>query len=106
MHALQRLAQKDDRIRAFPLRVGRRKQRANIGRGDGPEQRVGNGMQQHVAVGVPAQSLVMRQRDAANLQRNARTKFVRIKAVADAGRWSFVVGRWHCEVSAESALFK
>src|SRR5208337_282036 len=40
-------------------------------------------MQQHVAVRVPAQSPVVRQHDPANLQRNPRPKFMRVKSVPD-----------------------
>lgn len=54
LHALERFAQEDDGIRAFPFWIRWRKQRTDIGRGDRPEQRVGNGVQQDIAVRVPA----------------------------------------------------
>jgi hypothetical protein len=40
-------------------------------------------VQQHVTIGVPAQSAIVSQRDPANLERNAGTKFMRVKTVAD-----------------------
>jgi hypothetical protein len=40
-------------------------------------------VQQHIAIGVPAEAPIMRQRDTANLQRNPGTKFMRIKPVAN-----------------------
>jgi hypothetical protein len=52
-------------------------------------------MQEHIAIGMPAQTLVVSDGDPANLQRNPGAKLMRIKPVADAGRWPFVVGRWH-----------
>ena len=54
VHASQGFAQEDDRIRAFPSGVRRREKRADVGRGHGTEQRVGDGVQQDVAVGVAA----------------------------------------------------
>ncbi len=83
-HAFQSFAQEDDGIRAFPSRIGWRKERADVWRRDRPEQRVRDGVEQDVSVGVPAQAFVMRQRDAADLQRNPRAEFMRVEAVADA----------------------
>src|ERR1700730_7299126 len=81
-HALQSFTQEDDRIRALPSRIRRRKQRADIRGGDCPEQSVGDGVQQDIPVGVSAQALVMGKRDPANLQRNPGTKFVGVEDVA------------------------
>src|SRR3982074_1500783 len=41
LDALQRLAQKYSGVGIFPLRVGRREQRSNVGTSDSAEQRVG-----------------------------------------------------------------
>jgi len=49
------------------------------------EQRVGDGVQKNVAIGVTAQAFVMGECDAANLQRNARLEFMGVEAVTDAG---------------------
>jgi hypothetical protein len=86
VYALQRFAQKDNRIRALPLRIRGRKERADIRRSHGPKQRVSDGMQKHIAIRVPAQTSVMGKQDAANLQRNPWLEFVRVKAVPDSQR--------------------
>jgi len=100
VHSLQRLPQKDHGVGAFPLRVRGRKQRSNVWRRNGSEQRVGNGVKQDVSIGVTAESMVVLESNAPDLQWNARAEFVGVKAVSNAsrwlcGRWSSVVGRWH-----------
>src|ERR1039457_52551 len=47
-----------------------------------------------------ASTFVMREGDSADLERNGGTEFVRVEAVADAVRGSWVVGRGHEVVSA------
>src|ERR1700730_3113081 len=95
-HPLDRLRQKEGRVGALPARVGRRKEGTNIRCGNRAQQSVGDSVQEDVAVRVPAQSLRMRQGQAANLQRNAPLEFVRIPAVADASFWvqGFQSSRW------------
>src|ERR1700693_6570155 len=66
LDTLQRRKQKHGGVGVFPLRVGRRKQRSNVGTGDGAEQRVGNRVQQDVAVGMAAEAFVVRQGNAAD----------------------------------------
>src|SRR5208282_300966 len=84
LDALQRLAQKHGGVGVFPLRIGRRKQRSNVGAGDGAEQRVSDRVQQDVAVGMAAETLVVRQSHAPDFERNAGFEFVRVPTVADA----------------------
>src|ERR1019366_9680897 len=78
LDALQRLSQKQGGVGVFPLRIGRWKQRSNVGAGDGAEQRVGDRVQQDVAVGMAAETLVVRQSHATDFERNARLEFVRV----------------------------
>src|SRR5208282_2480613 len=84
LDALQRLLQKYGGVGVFPLRVGRRKQRSDVGAGDGAEQRVGDGVQQDVAVGMAAEALRVWQSHATDFEWNAGLEFVRVPAVADA----------------------
>src|SRR5208282_530459 len=84
LDALQRLLQKQGRIGVFPLRIGGRKQRSNVGSGDGAEQRVGDRVQQNVAVGMAAESFVMRQSHASDFEWNTGLEFVRVPTVTDA----------------------
>src|SRR5580704_17222856 len=88
-HTSQSLAQKNGGVRALPLRIGRRKQRANIGRGDGPEQSIGHRMQKDIAIGVTTEAFRMSQSDSPNLERNSSFEFVRIPAESDSHRWLF-----------------
>ncbi len=82
-HPLERFAEKDDGIRALPPGVRRREQSSDIRRSDGAEQRVCYCVQQHVTIRVPAEAFVVRQRDAADPQRNPRAELVRVKSVAN-----------------------
>src|SRR4029077_15573726 len=84
LDALERLMQKHGGVGVFPLRVGRRKQRSNVGTGDGAEQRVGDRVQQDVAVGMAAEAFVVRQSYATALERYSGLEFVRVPTVADA----------------------
>ena len=86
-HPLQRLAQKNHRVRAFPLRIRRRKQSPNIRSRNRTQQRIRNGMQQNVAIRMPAQPAIMRQRNSADPQRNPCPKFMRVKPIANANPW-------------------
>src|SRR5271154_6771546 len=81
LHAFQRLAQEDNGVCSLPLRVRRRKQCPNIRRRHSAQQRVSDSVQQHVAIRVSTQPLVVSQSNAANLQRNPRAKLMRIKPV-------------------------
>ena len=85
----QSLAQENGGVRALPLRIGRGKQRANIGRSDGPEQSIGHRMQKQVAIGVATEAFRMSQGDSPNLEWNASFEFVRIPAESDSHRWLF-----------------
>src|SRR6202795_2905167 len=78
LDALQRLAQKYGGVGVFPLWVGRREQRSNVGTGDGTEQRVGYCVQQDVTVGMAAETFIVRQSHAADSQRNSGLEFVRV----------------------------
>ncbi len=95
LYTFQCFTQKNDRICTLPSGIGGGKQGADVWCGDGTQQRIGDGVQQDVAVGVAAEALVMFDRDPADFQGDARTKFVGVKAIADSRRWSSVVSRWH-----------
>ena len=84
LDALQRLAKKQGRVGILPLRIGRRKQRSNVGTGDGSKQRVGDRVQQDVAVGMSTETLIMRQSHAADFERNSGLELVRVPTVSDA----------------------
>jgi len=58
--ALQGLAQKYGGIGIFPLWIRGWKQRSNIGTRDGAQQRVGNRMQQDVAIGMASETFIVR----------------------------------------------
>ena len=81
-----RFPQKHHRVRALPLRIRGRKQRPDIRSPDRSQQRIGDRVQQHVAIGVPAQALAVRQCHTADLERNAALKFMRIPPKPDACR--------------------
>lgn len=60
LDAFQRFGEENGGVGAFPLRVGRGKQRPNVGSGDSPEQRVGRGVKKNIAIGVATQALRVR----------------------------------------------
>jgi hypothetical protein len=95
VYTFQCFTQKNNRICTLPSRIGGRKQGSDIWCGDGTQQSIGDGVQQDVAIGMAAEALVMIDRNPADFQGNARTKFVGVKAVADSHRRSSVVSRWH-----------
>ncbi len=80
----QRFFEEYGRISALPSRVGRRKQRSDIGCSNGPEQRIGDGVKQDVTVGVTAQTFGMFEVDSADLERNSSLELVRVPTIADA----------------------
>jgi hypothetical protein len=51
-------------------------------------------MQEHVAVRVAAQAFIVGQRNAANDQRDAMAKLMRVEAIADADSGLRVSGFW------------
>lgn len=83
-NALQSLAQKHGRVRPFPLWVTGRKERTDVGPGDCAEQSVGDGVQQHVSIGVAAKAFIVRKFDATDDERNSGRELVRVVALADA----------------------
>src|SRR5271155_67831 len=80
LNPLQSLVQENRGVGSLPLSIGRRKQRPDIRRSDGSEQRIGDGVQKYVTVRVAAQAFRMIQSPPANLKRNASLEFVRIPA--------------------------
>ena len=56
---LQRLAHEDRGVGALPLGIAWRKVGPDIAGGDGAQQRIGEGVQQDVAIGVAGESAVM-----------------------------------------------
>jgi len=85
-NTLQGFPQKDRGIRALPPWIRGRKQRADIRRGNGPEQCIGKGVQQHVAIGMAAKAVGMRESNASDCEANAGFKFVRIPTITNAGK--------------------
>src|SRR5581483_3913388 len=90
---------------AFPLRIRGREQGPDIRRGYGAQQRVGDGVQQNIAIRVPAETPGVIEDYPADLQRNSPLELVRVPAITDAHvvrrtqvftscRWPCVVGRW------------
>lgn len=74
--ALHGFRDEQRRVCTFPFGIGGRKESANITGGNGTEQRIGQGVQQHVAIGMPAQSFRMGEHDATNLQGDPALKLV------------------------------
>jgi hypothetical protein len=103
-HPFQRLAQKYHRIRAFPLRVRRWKQRPNIRRRNRPQQRISDGMQQNITIGMPTQPPIMRDRDPANPQRNPGKKLMRIKPIPNSQKRP-LTRRGFTRIDANFSLF-
>ena len=73
-----------ERVGAGELRIGGREERADVLEPGGSEQRVGQRMREHVAVGVAGQPARMFDLDAAEHQRHAVLERVRVEAGADA----------------------
>jgi hypothetical protein len=81
---LHRLAHEQGRVSALPFRIARRKIRSDVSRGNGPEQRVGQGVKQHISVGMAGKPAMVWNQDAADFQRDAGLELVRVPAEADA----------------------
>jgi hypothetical protein len=75
-HLRHRLAHKHGRVSAFPLRIARREICADVSCGDGPQQRVGQSVEQHISVGMTGKPAIMRNQDAADFQRDAGPELV------------------------------
>ena len=73
----------DSGVGVLPAWIAWREKGPDVARGDGAQQRVSNGVQQHVAVGVPGQALGMVEQHAANAQRYARFERMRVPAKSD-----------------------
>ncbi len=76
--------EEDGRVGVFPARIAGREEAADIAGGYGAEQGVGNGVQQHIAVGVAGQALGVVERESADAQRHAWFESVRVIAKSDA----------------------
>ena len=94
-HAVCGIGQEDPGIRALPLRIGRREMRADVAVRQRAEDGVGNGVHQHVGVGMALQLAVVRDGDTAEPDGVAVLEGVDVVALADAD-----VG----EVAGEAAL--
>ena len=90
----KRFVQKDDGIRSLPSRVRGWEQSTDVGCSDRTQQRVRDGMQQDVSIGVAAQALIVRQHDAPDLQWNSGEEFVGVESVADSVCWFPVLRLW------------
>jgi hypothetical protein len=75
--------EEDRRVGVFPARVAGREEAADVPGRDGAEQRVGDGVQQHVAVGVAGEALGMLDVEAADAQGHSGGECVGIPAATD-----------------------
>ena len=75
-HTSKGLGQKYRRVGAFPSRIRRRKQSADIGPGNGAEQRVRNGVKQNITVRMSTESFWMGNLHSSDSEGNARFEFV------------------------------
>ena len=76
--------QEDGGVSIFPARIAGRKEAADIARSHCAEQRVGNGVQQHVAIGVAGQPFRVLEGQPANAQGYVRLECVRVIAKSNA----------------------
>ena len=82
--ALPGLREQRQRVGAGELRVVGREERADVLEPGGSEQRVGERVREHVAVGVAREPARMLDPDAAEHERHAVLERVRVEARADA----------------------
>ena len=81
-HLAQGFFKKDGGIGALPLGIGGRKESSDIAGGDRAQQRIGQRVEQDIAVGMAGQALIVRQKNAADLKGNAGAKLMGIPAKA------------------------
>ena len=79
----ERQFEKNRRVGVLPARIARRKEAANVACRHRAQQRIGNRVQQHVAIRMSGQALGMFQRHSANSQRHAWLECVRVPAKSD-----------------------
>ena len=84
LQLLEREIEEDGGVGVFPARIAGREEAADVAGGHGTQQRVGDGVEQHVAVGVAGQALRVVQRHAADAQGHAGLELVRVIAKTDA----------------------
>ena len=77
------IAQQDPAVDAFEFHVIIREVAPDITGGNGAEQRVGDSVQHHIAIGVSQQALLIRHLYPPQRAGPFTAKFVYIKAVAD-----------------------
>lgn len=82
-HPAQRFFQKHRRVGALPSRFRRREQCSDVWSSNASQQRVSDGMQQDVPIGMTAEPLGIVERNAANLQGDSSFELVRVPSVAD-----------------------
>src|SRR6476659_6870586 len=83
-HSCQRFLQKHSGIGSLPLRIRRWKERTDIRSRKCAEQRVSDGVQQDVAIGVASQALGVLECNATNLQGNTAFELMRVPAITNA----------------------
>ena len=71
LNLFQGKVEKDGGVGVLPAWIAGREEAADVAGGDCAEQRVGNGVQQHVAVGVAGEAFGMIDCQAADLERHA-----------------------------------
>ena len=82
-YLFQRFFKEDDRVRALPFRICRRKIAADITGSHCSEQRIGEGVKKNIAVGMSGESFFMSDINSTNFQRYASLEFVGVPTVTD-----------------------
>ena len=77
----------DAAVSVLPLRIAGREELPNVALGCRSQQRIRNGMQEHVRVGVPFQSLFARNLDATENQLAASSQAMGVKADSRSELW-------------------
>src|SRR6185312_1288106 len=90
------MSEEDRRVGTPPLRIAGRKVTADVAFPQRPVERISQGVQGDVGVGMPLQALMMRDADPAEGDEIARLERVHVEAGADAG--------FHLAVSVQQSL--
>ncbi|MOA29028.1 hypothetical protein D3C78_1500150 [compost metagenome] len=85
-HARHGFAQQDAAVGTLECGIGVRKMPPDIAQPRGAQQRVGNGVQQHIGIGMAHQTMRVRDRDTADDQRPAFNQGMHVKALPNAKR--------------------
>lgn len=83
VHPLDGFPKENVRVASFPLRIRIREQLANVRQAEGPQDRVRDRVQQHIAVAVRYAAAVVRDVDTADDELVPGLEAVEVPAVAD-----------------------